>query len=186
MSSTPPLLHRAASSQLFMALMCVPFYCTTVAAVLFCSLSLCHVCSRYIPVSLSITCSLYSSAVAQRQVVISACGVSFQYLCFFFPFSFAEALISASHCCFFCVPFLTSPPPPPPLPSPLFLFHLLAVSPLLSLATLPPLPPCSALPLTLLPLLMTSFLLLFPPHLPLSPASFSGPRMSDAAQSAPR
>lgn len=83
MSSTPPLLHRAASSQLFMALMCVPFYCTTVAAVLFCFLSLCHVCSRYIPVSLSITCSLYSSAVAQRQVVISACGVSFQYLCFF-------------------------------------------------------------------------------------------------------
>lgn len=112
MSSAPPLPHRASSPRLFMALMCVSFYCTTVV-VLFCfSLSLCHVFSRcllFVSLSLTLTSRFlsqshaplfYSSVVAQRQVVISACF-----------FSVSSLFILLRHCfsllLFFCVPFFS-------------------------------------------------------------------------------
>lgn len=144
---------------------------------------------------------LYSYAVAQRQVVISACSVSFLYLVFILFFFFCWGTYLHFSLLLFCVPFLTSPPPP--LPSPLslspsccfYLFSFLSLS-----YALPH--PCflwqfwtppfySSLPLTLLslthdlppPPFLTSP---YTPFLPLSPASLFGPRMSDAAQSAPR
>lgn len=112
--------------------------------------SIAHAISQFLPQSRAL--SLYSPAVAQRQVVISACGVSFRYVFFFRSGTY----LRFSLLLLFVFLFLTSPPPPPPLPSPLFLSHLLAVS---LWQTLPH-PLLRPSPLTLLPLLMTSFLLL--------------------------
>lgn len=129
--------------------------------------------------SLNHMLSLYSSAVAQRQVVISACGVSFRYLCFrfslfllrhlsplltaaFFVFLFSLLLLLHHHCHHLS-----------------FSFFFLAVSPCFLWQLWPP--PCSALPLTLLPLLMTSFLLLSPTS-PNTPSLAPIPRLSLRSQ----
>lgn len=152
---------RCFSSAIYGSSVCFCRCCITVAAVLFCFLPLGHVPSRlllvaiarYFPVSLNhIVCSY---AVAQRRVVIAACGVF-------------EALISTSHCCFF----VFSPPPPSPLSAPLSSYSH-------SSALYGHSGPSSH---------SRSFALLTPPHppLPLCPAFLHGPRMSDAAQSAPR
>lgn len=170
----PLLLHCTASPQLFMA-QC--FYCTTVAFVLFCVLSL----SLSEPLFLSIASFL---SVAQRQVVISSLWCSFE-LNYFFYF-FCPSTYLRFSLLLFCVPFL-------------LLFHLhhkrhhfffslsFSFFSLLRTPTSPGYsgPHCSALPLEHLSLAhdLLPFLSSPPSTLPLA---LSGLRMSDAAQSAPR
>lgn len=109
--------------------------------------------------------SLDSSAVAQRQVVISACGGFFLFFYFvFFLLRHLSPLLTAA-----CIPFLTSLPPPPS--SPLFSFTLLLFlslsflsflrtpTPLFLWQSCPPLPtytPSLAHDLPPLPLLLLS------------------------------
>lgn len=106
------MLHSAASSQLFMAPMCVSFYCTTAAISCF---AFCLLLSP--PLSLSLCSS------AQRQVVISARSSFFTVFFLFF-------CICASHCCFLCSFFLH------------FSFITTAITSLTTLASSPfPVPP---------------------------------------------
>ncbi len=157
------------------------YYCSCCSLSLSCSLSasVCLYRSHSLPVSPSITHSLCSSAVAQRQVVISAlrCFSSVSMLSFFFfLLRHLSPLLTAAFLCSFFSHFSSSTTTAHHFS---FFLHLLAFFSLFSLAT--PLPPPSHL--HSLPLLMTSLLLLLSP---IPRLSLSGPRMSDAAQSAPR
>lgn len=183
----PTLPHRAASPQLFMALMCLFFLVYDRSrCVVFCLFSLFLSCfspcasvcvsrSRYLPVfslnhSLSLSLFIPLRSLRDRLLLALAVflfGIYAFSLLLFFLFFFAKALISASHCCFFVFLFF----------SPLHhhchhLSFLLHLSLCFSLAKLPSL----LRPLyTPFPSLMTSssFLLLPPcPHPP-PPASLS-------------
>lgn len=104
MPSHPP---GAASPQLFMALMCffLLYYCCCCVVLLSLSLScslsasVCLYRSRYLPVSLTITSPLsIPLRLLRDRLLLALVVVSF---CFFLLYLFAEALISASHCCLY-------------------------------------------------------------------------------------
>lgn len=154
------------------------YYCCRCVVLLF--LSLCLFVSTAHAFSLVLSQSHPLAVfVAQRQVVISACDVSFRYLSFFSFFFLLRHLSPLLTAAFFVFLF-----------SLLLLLHHrhhLSFSFTFSLFSLAILPPPSLCPPTYTPSLAHD--LLPPPSTPPLapiPASLSGPRMSDAAQSAPR